>query len=263
MSARLTILADEVIFQKRMTILQSILLLLCLGFVIFSRGPASAHLELPLIQSMMAKSPSMLRLPFESPFGSPLSSRPTSSGQNEKIFRTTSMHHQQLSHGHTDSSQHLALEFSPPTPTSSAEFSGSEDRTDLSASPEQSFPLAPPPRSFKRQTPTKAHSGPITTTTKRPTEEQGLHEESFDHTDQSRSDTSSDSPQQRRQLNRAGLSEEGDDTKMRLVSYEDSVKEDSNIMNRDASGYPETGHLPNDRGLPSPPLEPQHDSSTL
>lgn len=37
LSSRLNILADEVVFQKRMSIVQSVLLLLCLGLVIFSR----------------------------------------------------------------------------------------------------------------------------------------------------------------------------------------------------------------------------------
>lgn len=41
LSARLTILADEVVFQKRMAIIQSVLLLSCLALVIFSRGLAT------------------------------------------------------------------------------------------------------------------------------------------------------------------------------------------------------------------------------
>ncbi|KAK0629828.1 UNC-like C-terminal-domain-containing protein, partial [Bombardia bombarda] len=49
LSGRLTVLADEVVFQKRMAILQSILLLSCLVLVIFSRGligPSSIDLGL-------------------------------------------------------------------------------------------------------------------------------------------------------------------------------------------------------------------------
>lgn len=37
MSSRLTLLADELVFQKRMAIVQSVLLLLCMGLVLFSR----------------------------------------------------------------------------------------------------------------------------------------------------------------------------------------------------------------------------------
>jgi hypothetical protein len=47
-SARLTLLADEVIFQKRMSIVQSVLLLLCLGLVIFSRGYGGSYLDFPI-----------------------------------------------------------------------------------------------------------------------------------------------------------------------------------------------------------------------
>ncbi|KAL8338352.1 hypothetical protein RB598_006966 [Gaeumannomyces tritici] len=38
LSSRLNLLADEVVFQKRMAILQSLLLLACLGLIVFSRG---------------------------------------------------------------------------------------------------------------------------------------------------------------------------------------------------------------------------------
>ena len=37
LSSRLTLLADELVFQKRMAIVQSVLLLLCMGLVLFSR----------------------------------------------------------------------------------------------------------------------------------------------------------------------------------------------------------------------------------
>lgn len=45
LSSRLNVLADEVVFQKRMAILQSLLLLACLGLIVFSRafgGPAAS-----------------------------------------------------------------------------------------------------------------------------------------------------------------------------------------------------------------------------
>jgi hypothetical protein len=45
LSSRLNVLADEVVFQKRMAILQSVLLLACLLLVIFSRG---SHLDMAL-----------------------------------------------------------------------------------------------------------------------------------------------------------------------------------------------------------------------
>lgn len=76
LSTRLTVMADELVFQKRMAVVQSTLLLLCLGLVLFVRS-GSSSLELPLMQQVMSKSHSMLRLPFDSPPGSP-SSRDTS-----------------------------------------------------------------------------------------------------------------------------------------------------------------------------------------
>ncbi|RDW70209.1 hypothetical protein BP5796_08606 [Coleophoma crateriformis] len=67
-SARLNILADEVVFQKRMSIVQACLLLLCLGLVIFSRVSASGNLDFSGIQS---RSRMFLRSPVDSPINSP------------------------------------------------------------------------------------------------------------------------------------------------------------------------------------------------
>lgn len=57
-NARLGILADEVIFQRRMAILQMVLILVCLVLVLFSRGVINNYLELPLVQNVLSKSPS-------------------------------------------------------------------------------------------------------------------------------------------------------------------------------------------------------------
>ncbi|TAQ84155.1 hypothetical protein B7494_g7529 [Chlorociboria aeruginascens] len=65
-SSRLNILADEVIFQKRMSIIQSVLLLLCLGLVIFSR--VSSTVDFPNFQNRMRNQPSY---PLETPLDSP------------------------------------------------------------------------------------------------------------------------------------------------------------------------------------------------
>nr|POE56815.1 uncharacterized protein slp1 [Quercus suber] len=54
LSSRLTLVADELVWQKRMGILQSTLLLLCLGVVLFARQ-GSGYLELPLVQQMANK----------------------------------------------------------------------------------------------------------------------------------------------------------------------------------------------------------------
>jgi hypothetical protein len=118
-SARLSVLADEVIFQKRMSIVQSVLILLCLGLIIFSRGAASSYLELPLVQSMVNKSQRRLRHSFESPSESPPSTRPTSSRREGNRFGHFDGH----SRNHSEDSvlsgaRSLIIEYSPPTPIS-------------------------------------------------------------------------------------------------------------------------------------------------
>jgi len=69
-TARLNILADEVVFQKRMSIVQSVLLLLCLGLVIFSRVSATGALDFQSMQ-MRARNLGFPISPIESPLESP------------------------------------------------------------------------------------------------------------------------------------------------------------------------------------------------
>lgn len=63
-STRLNILADEVVFQKRMSIVQSILLILCLGLVIFSRVSSGGNIEFP---TMYSRSRGVSVYPLDSP----------------------------------------------------------------------------------------------------------------------------------------------------------------------------------------------------
>ena len=74
LSTRLTLMADELVFQKRMAVVQATLLLLCLGLVLFVRAGASASsssaaaLELPLLQQLVgAGAGKAMRLRFDSP----------------------------------------------------------------------------------------------------------------------------------------------------------------------------------------------------
>ncbi|KAH0537386.1 hypothetical protein FGG08_005828 [Glutinoglossum americanum] len=124
-SARLSILADEVIFQKRMSIVQSLLLFLCLGLVLFSRYPATAsYLELPLLQSMLARSQTTLSSPYESPPESPRSAsfRPSSARRNGHGPHFS--HSRHPSDESTNSLRSPSPEFSPPTPSSGTTYSG-------------------------------------------------------------------------------------------------------------------------------------------
>lgn len=63
LSTRLNLLADEVVFQKRMAIVQAVLLLSCLSLVLFSRGVSISSMNVPLDPSSAS--------PYSSPSSSP------------------------------------------------------------------------------------------------------------------------------------------------------------------------------------------------
>ena len=124
LTARLTLLADEIVFQKRMAILQFILILLCLGLVIFSRqGSSATYLELPpLVQNAINRSSANLSRytpHFETPPASPPSTRPSSRyGLLKSLthYRNQSDVSQLSVTG--DGGKSPSIEHSPPTPTS-------------------------------------------------------------------------------------------------------------------------------------------------
>lgn len=161
-STRLGILADEVVFQKRMSIIQSILLLLCIGLVIFSRSDASSYLELPVVQNMIARSQSTLRMPFESPSRSPSSTRPQSSWDHEGTPERHNGHLPLASQESTDAPHSPTLEFSPPTPTSLNPRSDSDDECEDPASPSTHEDPETPLTAIRRPLPCQTHSSPAT-----------------------------------------------------------------------------------------------------
>lgn len=62
--ARLSLMADELVWQKRMAVVQSTLLLLCLGLVLFARsGTVGAAADMPIVQQLGTKYSSF----FDSP----------------------------------------------------------------------------------------------------------------------------------------------------------------------------------------------------
>jgi hypothetical protein len=125
-NSRLAILADEVIFQKRMSILQSILILLCLGLVLFSRGAMNNYLELPIVQNMLARSPS-LRLNsqmLQTPTESPAPTRPSSSHKQNPPYSVLKSHRRNPSEDSVVRPSSPSSVYSPPTSTS---FDGSSD----------------------------------------------------------------------------------------------------------------------------------------
>ncbi|GKZ18639.1 hypothetical protein AbraIFM66951_007659 [Aspergillus brasiliensis] len=138
LSAQLGVLADELVFQKRVAVIQSIMILFCFGLVLFSRGAVSSYIELPSMQNMVSRSYSLRS--SSPPFGSP-SVSPTSSG------RRAGGHRRNLSEdSQEDGPISPTLAYSPPTPVSDVMSSSEEvenQRGDSLALPE----VAPPLRS--------------------------------------------------------------------------------------------------------------------
>ena len=127
LSSRLTILADEILFQKRMVILQFALILLCLGLAIFSpilTTPNAAYLELPTAVHNMITRPSTgfaRYLHLDSPPATP--SRP---GSRYGFFSRTVNHIRSPSNQSTldeGISKSSETEYRPPSPLSYGYYS--------------------------------------------------------------------------------------------------------------------------------------------
>lgn len=91
LSARLSLLADEAVFQKRMMMVQFVLILLCLGLIIFSRASSFSLLAPTALTSSNSELSSLMQTAFdksspsltqyarsETPNTSPSSTRPSS-----------------------------------------------------------------------------------------------------------------------------------------------------------------------------------------
>ncbi|KAL2038445.1 hypothetical protein N7G274_008784 [Stereocaulon virgatum] len=131
LSTRLGLLADEIVFQKRMAIVQFILILLCLGLVIFSRHGSSSntYLELPpVLQNAMNRSStsfSRYGTQFETPPASPSSTRPSS---RYGLFPTFTQRRSPSNDSARDKSPSIG--YSPPTPTSQNSAESRDGKTD-------------------------------------------------------------------------------------------------------------------------------------
>ncbi|RAL10039.1 Sad1/UNC domain protein [Aspergillus homomorphus CBS 101889] len=152
LSSQLGVLADELVFQKRVAVIQSMMILFCFGLVLFARGTANGYIEIPRVQNMVTRSYSLRSSsspspPYGSPLVSPTSTRPASSG------RRTGGHRRNVSEDSQDELLSPTLAYSPPTPVSvamsSAEDEGSErrgeDRLDLPEVPPVQRSRSSPP----------------------------------------------------------------------------------------------------------------------
>ncbi|OAX78161.1 hypothetical protein ACJ72_07533, partial [Emergomyces africanus] len=134
-SSQLGILADELVFQKRITIIQSVFVLICFGVVLFSRSPIGSYLELPRVHRIVSRSPSFRSSSptFESPSASP-SPRPTSAYREDNNNNNNINNNKEISSSHrrADSVESVeddlvmnpTIAYSPPTPPSDSEEHG-------------------------------------------------------------------------------------------------------------------------------------------
>jgi hypothetical protein len=138
LSTQLGVLADELVFQKRVTVIQSIMVLCCFAVVLFSRGSASNYMEFPGVQRMVARSYSLRSsspiFASASPSASPGSIRPTSS------YRQNGGHRRNLSDSSDQDSASPTAAYAPPTPTSS---SARETEADEPIKAEHKQPASP------------------------------------------------------------------------------------------------------------------------
>lgn len=127
-NARLGVLADEVIFQKRMSTLQMILILVCLGLVLFSKGARNSYLELPLLQNVLSRSPStrwMNAASLDTPTQSPPVTR-VNSARSAKRQGILKGHRRLSSEDSVESTLSPADIYTPSTPVSFEETSDDE-----------------------------------------------------------------------------------------------------------------------------------------
>ncbi|KAJ5665106.1 uncharacterized protein N7477_007554 [Penicillium maclennaniae] len=152
-SSQLGVLADELVFQKRVTVIQSIMVLCCFALVLFSRGSVSTYMEFPRVQRMVTRSyslPSSSPI-FTSPSASPASARPASphheSGHRRNLSDSSSSQ---------DSPTSPRVQYIPPTPTSdvSREAEMEDEKVDRPASPDSmTVPTLGTPPLRSRSTP--------------------------------------------------------------------------------------------------------------
>ncbi|KAJ4367155.1 hypothetical protein N0V83_007685 [Neocucurbitaria cava] len=178
---RLSLMADELVWQKRMAVVQSTLLLLCLGLVLFVRsGTIGSTSDVPIVQQLGSKYTSF----FES--SPPRSPAVSGMARRRRTFRNmwrsdTSAglsDHQSdgqhvLSDADTDGarSPDVQIDYSPPTPDTPGALGAQDALLDaqvngIGTSPAQEsdaeFPIASPDDQANRVQVLETQSGPAT-----------------------------------------------------------------------------------------------------
>ncbi|KAJ4379272.1 hypothetical protein N0V86_005317 [Didymella sp. IMI 355093] len=138
--ARLTMMADELVWQKRMAVVQSTLLLLCLGLVLFARsGTMGAAADMPIVQQLGTKyssffdSPPPQRGPRETNADRRRRSfknmwrSDTSAGLSDRSGRGRNINSDMDS---DDARSPVQIEYSPPTPDTPGDIQGDQSIID-------------------------------------------------------------------------------------------------------------------------------------
>ncbi|KAF3042226.1 hypothetical protein E8E12_009861 [Didymella heteroderae] len=137
--ARLSMMADELVWQKRMAVVQSTLLLLCLGLVLFARsGTMGAAADMPIVQQLGTK--------YSSFFDSPPQRQPLENGADRRRRTFRSMWRSDTSAGLSDRSGQarnaisdidsddarspVQIEYSPPTPNTPGDLQADQSMID-------------------------------------------------------------------------------------------------------------------------------------
>ncbi|KAG4429449.1 hypothetical protein IFR05_015071 [Cadophora sp. M221] len=162
-SSRLNILADEVVFQKRMSIVQSVLLLLCLALVIFSRVSGGTNIDFPTLHS---RARLLSGFPIESPLESPGES-PEYRRANGRVW-LESGHQRQLSDDEAPPtpvsaySRSEEIAFTPPSGVDDLN-AGSTELLPSAEEPLESAPISQHHTPVKRVPPNTTYSSPQST----------------------------------------------------------------------------------------------------
>lgn len=154
MASQLGVLADEIVFQKRISVIQSIFVLICFGLVLFSRNVVGSYMEFPSVQNMVRSRSYSLRSSspsFGSPSTSPTSTRPSSSYNRKARHRRNVSEDSQDSQDSQDSRNgpiSPTIAYSPPTPSSDT-GSPSDGDGKMRLTPESSRVPTPDPPTFR------------------------------------------------------------------------------------------------------------------
>ncbi|OJD12464.1 hypothetical protein AJ78_06949 [Emergomyces pasteurianus Ep9510] len=163
-SSQLGILADELVFQKRISIIQSVFVLICFGLVLFSRSSIGSYIELPRVHRIVSRSQSFRSSTpsFETPSASP-SSRPNSAYRegNNKESSSSHLRSHSVESGEDDLVVNPTIAYSPPTPPSDSEEHGSHpQRSERSNSTSSSIIPSPVPPLVRSESSPPALCGP-------------------------------------------------------------------------------------------------------